>query len=546
MLIREAHAPPTSGLSGGQSLPPELIESSIRRIRFIALLYAFTFFMAALVPPMSNPEARARWFSEVTYWLPPVASIIVALLVAAAMRTELPRVTKLRVGILFEIVGSYGIAFAEYHDIVSGIVYRDLGAGGLGLSWVTAWVMLFTIAVPTPPRTALISALLSVSAVPVVFGVNNALGINDVAVTPFQFFLGLVFPNLLIVVMAYSGARIVYGMGRAVREAREMGSYRLVEQLGQGGMGEVWRAEHRTLARPAAIKLIRPEVLGAVGGESVDVLHQRFEREAHATALLRSPHTIEVYDYGVTDDGTFYYVMELLDGFDLDQLIERFGPVPPERAVHFLKDLTDSLAEAHEADLVHRDVKPANVYACRQGRDVDFVKVLDFGLVKPSNPINEGAAKLTAEHAAGGTPAFMSPEQAVGEDTIDGRSDIYAVGCIGYWLVTGRQVFEGRTPMETLMHHVREQPVPPSQRSELAIPPELDALILRCLAKGRAERPQTGDELLSALDAIPLAEAWTRDRARRWWDAHHVSKVPRASISLEGELPDAVVAAGPR
>ena len=336
---------------------------------------------------------------------------------------------------------------------------------------------------------------------------NLARGSIDMVVSGVEFFLALVLPNLLVVGMAYLGARVVYGMGRAVREAHELGSYRLVEQLGKGGMGEVWRAEHRMLARPAAIKLIRPEVLSGGGVESVDVLQRRFEREAHATALLRSPHTIEVYDFGITDDGAFFYVMELLDGFDLEQLIDRFGPVPAERAVHFLRHLADSLAEAHDAGLVHRDVKPANVYACRQGRDMDFVKVLDFGMVKPTSTPAEEAVKLTAEHSTGGTPAFMAPEQALGDHELDGRSDIYAVGCVGYWLLTGGYVFEGSTPIEMITQHIKEEPVPPSRRSEVPIPAELDALILECLSKEPSARPQTADGLRAALDAIPPRHA---------------------------------------
>lgn len=471
-----------------------MVEASIKRVGIIAVAYAFTFFMAGFFPALIDPAARGLFFSELKHWLPSAVSIVAALLVAFAMRAGMGRVAKIRLGILFEILGSYGIAYAEYHNVVSGITYgNEVGPGGIGLSFVTAWVMLFTIAIPAPPRTALAAALLSMSAVPVVVGLTIAGGTTEFVLTGGEFFMGLIFPNLLIVGMAYIGARIVYGMGRAVREAREMGSYHLVEQLGKGGMGEVWRA---------------------------DVLQRRFEREAQATALLRSPHTIEVYDFGVTEDGTFFYVMELLDGLDLEQLIEQFGPVPPERAVHFLRDLADSLAEAHDAGLVHRDVKPANVYACRQGRDLDFVKVLDFGMVKPTNTLAEGAVKLTAEHSTAGTPAFMSPEQAIGDKELDGRADIYAVGCVGYWLLTGGYVFEGKTPIEMLMQHIKEEPSPPSRRSEVTIPVELDALILQCLSKEPSDRPQTGDELRAALGAIPLRESWTRERAREWWDAH--------------------------
>jgi serine/threonine-protein kinase len=344
-----------------------------------------------------------------------------------------------------------------------------------------------------------------------------------VALEPPAFFFGLVFPYFVILIMVYASGRVVYHLGAEVRRARELGSYRLVERLGQGGMGEVWRAQHRMLARPAAIKLIRPEMLGATNFESRRLLVRRFEREAQATALMRSPHTMDVYDFGVADDGTFYYVMELLDGFDLDELIERFGPVPAERAVYFLRQMCDSLAEAHEAGLIHRDVKPANVYVCRYGRESDFIKLLDFGLVK--HGVSErGAEKLTAGFVAGGTPAYMSPEQALGEEQVDHRSDIYAVGCVAYWLLTGNLVFKGSTPMETILMHVDREPDPPSQRTELQIPPQLEAIVLACLAKKPEARPQTAEELATRLASIPLAREWNATRAREWWNLNRPVK----------------------
>jgi eukaryotic-like serine/threonine-protein kinase len=319
--------------------------------------------------------------------------------------------------------------------------------------------------------------------------------------------------------MAYVGSRIVYRLGAAVREAREMGSYRLVQRLGAGGMGEVWRAQHRMLARPAAIKLIRPEILGVRDPGSRDLLLRRFEREAQATALMCSAHTLALYDFGMADDGTFYYVSELLDGFDLDQLVRQFGPVPAERAVHFLRQICDSLAEAHEAGLIHRDIKPANVYACRYGREVDFIKVLDFGLVK-RRPAEASAGELTVEEGPSGTPAFMAPEQALGKGRVDARSDLYAVGGVAYWLLTGTLVFRGATAMETMVMKVHREPEAPSHRTELAIPPELEAIVLDCLAKDPGNRPQTADELAERLAAVPLARGWTDGRAHEWWDRH--------------------------
>jgi serine/threonine-protein kinase len=311
----------------------------------------------------------------------------------------------------------------------------------------------------------------------------------------------------------------VYRLGTAVREARELGSYRLREKLGTGGMGEVWRAEHRLLVRPAAIKLIRPEMLG--GGDAArHLVTQRFQREAQATALLRSSHTVELYDFGMTEDGTFYYVMELLDGLDLAQLVKSTGPLPPERALHFLLQICDSLGEAHAAGLIHRDVKPANIHACRQGRKLDFIKVLDFGLVKHGTPAEQQSEHLTGDMVAGGTPAFMSPEQALGDRGVDGRSDLYSVGCVAYWLLTGSTVFQGQTPMETIVMHVNREPEPPSRRTAQAIPSALESIVLECLAKRPESRPQSADELAARLVAVPLEREWSPERAREWWEQH--------------------------
>jgi eukaryotic-like serine/threonine-protein kinase len=280
------------------------------------------------------------------------------------------------------------------------------------------------------------------------------------------------------------------------------------------------------LARPAAIKLMRPEQLGGSSLERQSELHARFEREAQVTASLRSPHTVELYDFGVADNGAFYYVMEVLDGFDLETLVEQFGPVPPERAINLLLQVCDSLAEAHAEGLIHRDIKPANVYACRYGREVDFVKVLDFGLVKSQGDERATELSLTGDRHAGGTPAFMAPEQALGSGLIDGRSDIYAMGCLAYWLVTGQLVFTGRTAVETMLHHTQTKPVPPSKRTELQIPEALDQVILACLEKSPDDRPATADALSARLASIETTESWTPELTRQWWDTHR-PRIPR-------------------
>ena len=249
-----------------------------------------------------------------------------------------------------------------------------------------------------------------------------------------------------------------------------------------------------------------------------------FEREARATAALRSPHTIAVYDYGVADDGTFHYVMELLEGFSLQDVVERFGPVPPERAVRMLRQACHSLAEAHAAGLVHRDVKPANLFVCRLGLDVDFVKVLDFGLVRMHGALAPGAEAVNADGGFTGTPGFMPPEVALAPPVVDGRADLYALGCVAYWLLTGQRVFEGERAMHMVIDHVRKAPVPPSQRAGQPIPEALERIILRCLEKDPARRPASAGELSRELQALEIEGRWTEERAREWWQARDVER----------------------
>jgi serine/threonine-protein kinase len=282
-------------------------------------------------------------------------------------------------------------------------------------------------------------------------------------------------------------------------------------------MGEVWRAEHRMLARPAAIKLIR----GSHDGISPD-RQRRFEQEAQAIARLRSPHTVELYDFGVAENGAFYYVMELLDGLDVEALVRRYGPVSPGRAIHLLRQVCHSLSEAQSCGLVHRDIKPANIFLCRYGEEADFVKVLDFGLVKTLDGTGDAQPGLSAENMVQGTPAFIAPEQALG-DPVDGRADIYATGCVAYWLLTGKYVFTADTSMGIVLQHVQAVPTAPSARAGQAIPPALDSLILCCLAKDPSARPQSAGELSRRLAQVGGADGWNADSARRWWEEHRSS-----------------------
>jgi eukaryotic-like serine/threonine-protein kinase len=315
-------------------------------------------------------------------------------------------------------------------------------------------------------------------------------------------------------------SRTIYGLRQQVKAATDIGPYTLEEKIGSGGMGEVWRARHRMLIRPAAVKLVSTQELGSTPARDPELRLRRFEREARATAGLKSPHTVQLYDFGVTDDGTFYYVMELLDGMNLDALVDGFGPVPPERAIHWLAQVCASLEDAHQNGLVHRDIKPANLVVSRIGAEWDFVKVLDFGLVKLAGvQQSEASVQLTDDKNVSGTPGFMAPETVLGTPS-DHRVDIYSLGCVAYWLVTGKLVFEGPGTVKVMSDHIHTPPVPPSERASQSLPPELDRLILDCLAKDPNERPLTAAAVRARLLAIPLSTPWTPEHAEQWWSSH--------------------------
>jgi eukaryotic-like serine/threonine-protein kinase len=501
------------GITSG--FPTDLLRRSAERLRVVALLYAFVFFMGGIFPALLFPADRARFLGSFAQWGPGVVGIVIGLLVALVIRSErFPISAVMNLGLIFEVVSSYAIAAAEFADPQSLEMHR----GWLGLSWVAVWVVLFTVVVPTTPRRALVTALASVSSVPVIIGLMMATGFTSLRVEPALFFIGLVFPYLLVAVMAYVGARVVYQLGTEVKLARELGSYRLEEKIGEGGMGEVWRARHRMLARPAAIKLIRRREGEARAGMS-DEVARRFEREAQVIARLRSPHTVELFDFGRAEDGAFYYAMELLDGLDADSLVRRFGPIPSERAIYLLRQVCHSLSEAQSCGLVHRDIKPANVFLCRYGEEFDFVKVLDFGIVGSARDAADLSLVHTRENAVRGTPAFIAPEQAMGTE-VDGRADIYATGCLAYWFLTGQLVFTGETPMALLMHHAKTAPAPPSTRTDHPIPRALDDLVLSCLAKEPGDRPQSARELSLRLAELDGATPWSQARAQEWWATH--------------------------
>jgi len=324
---------------------------------------------------------------------------------------------------------------------------------------------------------------------------------------------------------------------------KQVGSYRLIQRIGGGAMGEVWEADHLMLARKAAIKFVRGDIPDSPKrGIQEPSLNRRFEREARTMAELRSPHTIEIFDFGTTDQGVFYYAMELLEGITLQDLVTRFGPQPSERVIPIMIQICHSLGEAHERGVIHRDIKPANIFLCRYGRDTDFVKVLDFGMVKRHEILDEEQLEMTAMGTYIGTPAFSSPEQAsCGTEVVDERSDIYSLGCVAFWLLTGSIVFDTEGVQQMLRAHRELKPRTPSSLAPTPVPAELDNLILACLAENSQKRPISVDQISSQLHQICCSQLWTPERSREWWHVYLPSS-PAHTVSAKSlELADTQV-----
>lgn len=314
------------------------------------------------------------------------------------------------------------------------------------------------------------------------------------------------------VAIATIASRTIFGLRRQVGAIRVLGQYTLEEKIGEGGMGEVWRARHAMLRRPTAIKLLPPALAGIRAIE-------RFEREVQLTARLTHPNTVAIFDYGRTPEGVFYYAMEYLDGLDLERVVVDDGPQPPERVIHVLRQVCGSLAEAHAAGLVHRDVKPANILLSTRGGEDDFAKVLDFGLVKPIDT-RAATPALTSADAITGTPLYLSPESILGSEVVDGRSDLYAVGAVGFFLLTGTPPFQAKSVVEVCSMHLHKPPPRPSERLGRPLPTDLEDVILTCLAKEPGERSADAKALGAALGACAAAGQWTPERAAAWWRRH--------------------------
>ena len=528
---------PSSLLRSGtrsREIPDDLLREASLRLGILSLLGAVLWTVGTLADHLAAGALaggnHAAWASFETTDAIAVVMVIVSLsLFAYARRSKQDPTVILDIGLGYLVLSSLAL----------GMLWH-VGSPPPGymlttqISWVGALLLMFAAIVPAPPPKMLGVGLLAASMNPIAMLIARASGRWDFG-SPIGALL-MHYPDYILVGVAVLISQVVTRLGQQVTKAREMGSYQLGELLGRGGMGEVYKAKHRMLARPAAIKLIRAETLGAADDETARLAITRFRREAEAAANLRSEHTVELYDFGVTADDTLYLVMEYLDGMDLETLVRERGPLSPGRVSYILRQVCDSLDEAHSYGLVHRDIKPANIHLGRVGRKNDFVKVMDFGLVKEVADAGAQDALATVPgQMAIGTPAYMSPEMALGE-TVDARTDIYALGCVAYFLLTGELVFGGEKTVNLIAKHLQSEPVPPSQRTTQSIPPALERLIMKCLAKDPRNRPQSAREMAEALSWVPT-DPWGEPQASEWWSQNR-----RASYESPATAPSAIEA----
>jgi serine/threonine-protein kinase len=525
--------PATGSTAGGlpTRLPPKLLDDAAGRLGWLSLTAAITLVLVQVFQHVAQPELALVLSNQINR-LASLTAVLLALGVFALQRYRIVTAsTILALGMVLEVAIAFCISIIETTKPFPP------NTPVLGISALGPWIVAVGAFIPNRPIWTLVTAVAAATTWPVSYAINSSrFGFDPVpwgqlAVWPFF--------NYLMALLAYLIGRRTYGMTIAAQTAVELGSYRLVAPIAEGGMGQVWKASHQMLARSAAIKLVRPQ---AGSARQADLSVKRFKREANVIAGLQSPNTVYLYDFGVSRDGRFYYVMELLDGVSLQTLVATFGPQPASRVLGILRQICRSLEEAHRQGLVHRDLKPSNVMLCKFALMYDFVKVLDFGLAKFVTGDGVTVSQLTMEGMATGTPGYIAPEIAMGEGAVDGRADIYALGCVAYFLLTGTLVFDDPNPMSMALKHVQATPAAPSTCTELPIPVELDRIVLHCLEKKPGDRPSICD-VVSLLDACGFPE-WTPADAAEWWHQHLPSTSSLRSISDPAPRPALVVERG--
>lgn len=501
-----------------RTMPAFVVDQIVRRLRFVCLsIIGVSVFVALTYRSVFTHRDSLADAGVVAGCGIALAAAGIVLVLQRRPRTQKQLVA---IAIAFEAIVAFASALpnAFWH-------YPDTYMPDPRPFFSGIWLLMCPLIVPLSPRLAFGSVLASVALVMSAFGLPFLF--SPERVPPLVVVRMAFETHLMVGALAYCASRMVNHLNWQIANERKKGSYELVHRLGEGAMGEVWLARHRMLHRPAAMKIIHRDRLETATDELREEVTARFEREAQATASLYSQHSISLYDFGTMEDGSFFYVMEALDGMNLSDLVEEHGPLSPARTVHLLLQVCDSLAEAHGIGLIHRDLKPANIHVCRYGLEADFIKVLDFGMVKfAEDPTVTKSVQLpspdslspdlTHEGHIAGTPAFMAPEM-IRMEKIDHRYDIYALGCVAYWLLTGTHVFKVGSFERQMAAHLKAVPEPVSQRRGSPVPAALEELIMQCLAKQPDERPGTVAEIAARLRAIELGETWTREEAKRWW-----------------------------
>ena len=522
---RPSGSAPATGpaIQGTWRLPPRLLESAAKRICLLSVFVAVLVVFVHLVRQLAQPQLAPVLADPVNRLVTLSAVLMAAGLYALGRYRIVPASTLIGLGMVFEVVVALSISMVE-----TTLPLRP-DDPMLGMSSLGPWVFAVGVLIPNRPAWTLVTALAAATTWPVAYAINAAR--FDFGPVPVGQLLAWPTINYMLAGLAYLVGRWTYGTAIRAQTAQDLGSYRLAARIGEGGMGEVWKAEHQMLARAAAIKIVKPDVMEHASARQAEISVRRFKREANIIASLQSPHTIYLYDFGVTPEGYFYYIMELLDGISLQTLVTTFGPQPASRVSAFIRQIAESLEEAHRQGLIHRDLKPSNIMACKLALSYDFVKVLDFGLAKAVQ--SSEVSQLTMDGTATGTPGYMAPEIAMGEGRVDARADIYALGCVAYFLLTGSLVFADSNPMAMALKHVQATPDPPSSRTELPIPASLERVVMQCLAKNPPDRPASAREvarLVSACD-VPV---WTEDHAADWWQRHLPPTSSLRSFAHEG------------
>ena len=493
-------------------------------------------FLAFLAFELSNPDRFQRTASIVMALHTTVAVVVCGLLFSrlpfSYLQLRVVEYAFFGTEMLLLLYAQYtiDIRLAELADAHSTLAMVAFEKNGVLRTIIL--MMIYGVFIPNDPKVTMRVVMTMAAGPIVVLAVVLQHGLDLNTITDDIVSSQNIVANAMFLVIGASlamfSAHVIQGMRMQLQNAQQIGQYKLLYKLGSGGMGDVYLAEHQLLKRPCVIKLISADYK-----ENTFAL-ARFEREVQAAATLTHPNTIGIYDYGHTDDGIFYYVMEYLPGMSLAEFVREAGPLPPGRAVYLMRQVCGSLAEAHRLGLVHRDIKPANIHITILGGRCDVAKVLDFGLVKVENP-RDGLQNITAQFTVSGTPTFMSPEQARGISNVDGRTDLYSLGAILYFMLTGKPPFERDSPMALMFAHAGEAAIPPSQ-IQAGIPADLEAVVMRCLEKSPAERFPLARDMSAALAACECAHDWDESDAEQWWIEHAASHMQKEEAMRTGAI----------